>query len=120
MNAVGKNEDGMFICMDEAKCRRSDIKPGDVLVDMIIWPSINGTYEVGIALEIAKDSEITENKEGGSFSITTKSINIELDEHMNFRDEYSEEVKKLFEENRETIKAYYQKAYNMWGILENP
>ena len=39
---------------------------------------------------------------------------------MNFRDEYSEEVKKLFEENRETIKAYYQKAYNMWGILENP
>ena len=142
MNAVGKNEDGMFICMDEDKCsyfvsppeypiefygnlaitdfRRSDIKPGDVLVDMIIWPSINGTYEVGIALEIAKDSEITENKEGGSFSITTKSINIELDEHMNFRDEYSEEVKKLFEENRETIKAYYQKAYNMWGILENP
>jgi len=142
MDIVGKDEYGRYACMGADKItyyvdppeyfiefygnlaisdfRKSDLKPGDILVDMIIWPSVKGTYKVGVMLQIAENTEINGDKNSGSYSITTKGVNFELDEHMNFLKEYSEEDKKLFEENRETIKSYYQKAYNIWGILENP
>lgn len=138
MDVVGRDEYGNRACMDEdrvvysvfppdyffdftgnlAICdyRKSDLKPGDILVDMIIWPSIKGTYKVGFALSVAEETE----KKGDSYSITTKGAAFELDENMNFLKEYSDEDKKLFEEHRDTIERYYQKAYDMWGILGKP
>lgn len=142
MDAVGKDEYGRYAYMDADKItyyvappkyltefygnlaisdfRKSDLQSEDILVDMIIWPSVKGTYEVGIMLQITENTETNGDKNSGSYSVTTKSMSFELDEHMNFLKEYSKEDKQLFEENRETIKSYYQKAYDMWGILGNP
>ena len=142
MDVVGKDEYGRYAFTDENKTmyyvappkyfiefygnlaisdfRKSDLKPGDILVDMIIWPSVKGTYEVGIVLQITEETETKGDSKSGSYSITTKDVSFELDENMNFLKEYSDEDKKLFEENRDTIEQYYQKAYDMWGILGKP
>lgn len=139
MDAVGKDEYGHYLYIDEGKknyyvappkypfefygnlaisdFRSSDLKSGDVLVDMIIWPSVNGTYKVGFMLQIVEELELDENIAGKSYIISTKNVSFELDEQKNFLHEYNEEEKKLFEENRQKVDAYYEKAYQMWGIL---
>lgn len=92
-------------------------KQGEVVksVDMIIWPVFGGDYEVGIS--IVSTSEDEENTKDNVYATVSRSVKIELDEHMNPK---TEEDKYLLEENQDMmdeIKAMYQRAYDMWGIL---
>lgn len=137
IEAVGTDEYGRYSCIDDSKTtysvfppsypsfsgnlaicdfRSDDLQPGDTVVDMLIWP--NGeTYKIGISIQTIKSSQINGDSETGIISVSTESVNFELDEQGNFLKEYDATQIKLFEENKATIETYYEKAYKMWGIL---
>lgn len=132
-DAVGKDEWGRYSYSDDNKISynvfapkyprfvgnlsisdfRSDkLKTGDVLFDMIIWPESFGKYEVGISVNFVTELDVS----NGSYSIQTTSSQFVLDENMNLI-EYDEEDVKFYEEYKEKISDFYNKAYKMWGIL---
>ncbi len=138
-DAVGKDEWGRYSCLDDDKTayavfppkyplfdgnlsisdfRNSDLKSGDVLVDMIIWPE-KKSYKIGFSIQFVKDSRTDGDVENGMSEVFTESVNFELDEKGNFLKDYDDEDIKIFTENKEIIDEYYSKAYKMWGILGN-
>lgn len=136
-DAVGKDEWGRYSCLDDDKTayavfppkyplfdgnlsiadyRSKDLKSGDVLVDMIIWPE-KKSYKIGFSIQFVKDSKINGDEENGMLELSTESVSFELDENGNFLKDYNEEDINIFNENKEIIDEYYSKAYKMWGIL---
>lgn len=137
-DAVGKNEWGGYYCLDENKTtfavfppkyprfvgnlsitefQGDDLKVGDKLVDMIIWPKNNDKYEIGISIRTIAHIENSGDRNEGMHAITADSVSYMLDERMNFLKSYNDKEIALFNQNKEIIEEYYEKAYKMWGIL---
>ncbi len=92
----------------------NDLKPGDKLVDMIIWLGKNDSYKVGFVIKVVVSNEKTP---GDMTNIQTDGYSYTLDEKKNFIKEPDEEELAFFNENKDIIDKYYDKAYKMWGIL---
>lgn len=86
--------DNLFI----SDFQNDDLAAGDVLVDMLSWPE-GDKYTVGISLQFAKESKINGNQDNGMLSLTTESINFELDENGNLLRYYDEKYTNIFNEN---------------------
>lgn len=93
--------------------RYGEMQEGDVLVDMIIWPSINGEFTVGLTIKIVKST----NEQEGIYNLDTISFSYELDENKNFLNDYTEEELQYYYDYEYIINTFYEKAYKMWGIL---
>ena len=88
-----------------------NIEDGETMSSLLIWPKINGEYEYGVSLRVF---EIDSEKDGFSF----ESYSFLLDEKMEPLKELNPVEKEIYEQEKETIKSMYEKAYNMWGIGE--
>lgn len=137
VKVLGKNELNQPIFVDEDKCtysafypyylgftgnlaicdfRPSDLKSGDTLVDMIIWPKPFSKHcEVGITIEKVTDAKRHES----DMQYTNTSYCFNLDERMQLVGSYSKDEEDLYNQNLSIIELYYKKANKMWGVLEN-
>lgn len=79
-------------------------------VDILIWPTWNRTFEIGITVERNQWDE-----EEQATCIEEKGFL--LDENMKLITEDDSEAEQLYQEHYEDIRNLYELVYEKWGIL---
>ena len=87
-------------------------KSNDDTIVLIIWPKLDGSYEVGVMVHEYEVSDF-EGSTGMSEVIVTTLL---LNEKMEFIEEPTPEQLNYFNEHKEHIQMIYGKMYDMWGI----
>ena len=82
---------------------------GDVICNMIIWPSITGENEFGVSLK-----KVISVDENGELAFETYSFM--FDKNAEPLEELNEEEYQMIENHKDEIECIYRKAYDMWGI----
>lgn len=79
--------------------------------DILIWPSYDGSLEIGISI-----SEGT--KHTGEEDDPIEEINFMIDEQMNLIDNSNPEIEKIYERHLDDIRNLFHLTYEKWGILK--